>query len=92
MSGDKYKLVTKYPVKKYRCGLKAGDKIRLKKDILVRDHQGKPTGKIYPRGEIWTVLPGARERPVVVWFLQADGERHTWDDDKSIFEAFEIVE
>ena len=88
---SKYKHVTDYPVTKYKCGLKAGDRVRLKRDIVVRDHKGKPTGKVYRKGEKWTVLSGAKEKPLVVWFRQADGERQTWDDDKSIFDTFEIV-
>ncbi len=86
-----YKPVKDYPIEKYKCGLKAGDKIRLLRDILIKDHNDKPTGKIYRKGEVWTVLPGAKETPVVVWFRQADGELHTWDDDKSIFETFQKI-
>lgn len=91
MSKDNYQFVANYPVKKYRCGLKAGDKVRLKKQIVVRDHTGKPTGKIYPAGQIWTVLQGARKKPKVVWFRQTNGGSHTWDDDQSVFETFELV-
>lgn len=89
MTKDKYKHVTEYPITEYKCGLLAGDKIRLIEDIIIRDHKGKATGKKYNKGEIWPVLSGAKEEPVVVWLLQADGERHTWDDDNSIFETFE---
>jgi hypothetical protein len=91
MTNDEYRLVTEYPITEYKCGLKAGDKVKLKKDIIVTDHKGKPTGKKYSKGEIWIVLTGAKEDPIVVWFRQADGERHTWDDDKSIFETFEQI-
>ena len=91
-SKSHYKLVSEYPIKKYKCGLKAGDRVRLKRNIVVQDHKGKPTGKVYPKGEIWTVLTGAKEKPVVVWFRQADGNRHTWDDDESIYEMFEVVQ
>jgi len=89
MTKDKYKLVTDYPITEYQCGLHAGDKLKLIKDIIITDHKGNPTGKIYKKDEIWTVLAAAKEEPVVVWLLQADGQRHTWDDDKSIFETFE---
>lgn len=89
---ERYKFVSIYPVRKYRCGLKAGDQVRLKKGIVMRDHTGRATGKAYPSGQVWTVLPGARGNPTVVWLRQADGCVHTWDDHKSIFRMFEIVE
>jgi hypothetical protein len=89
---NKIRFVSEYPIDQYRCGLKAGDKVRLKRDIVVHDSQGKPTGGIHRAGEVWRVLPGAKSKPIVVWLLQADGQRHTWGDDKSIFETFEQVE
>jgi hypothetical protein len=89
---EEWKFISEYPIKEYKCGLKAGDKIKIRKDIIVRDYKGNPTGKIYPQGEIWSVLPGAKEKEIVVWLLQADGERHTWNDDNTIYENFEVVE
>jgi hypothetical protein len=91
MTKDKYTLVAQYPITEYRCGLIPGDKVRLKKDIILTDHKGNPTGGKCTKGEIWTVLSGAKEEPIVVWFRQANGERHTWDDDKSIFGIFEKI-
>jgi hypothetical protein len=91
MTEDKWKFVNEYHIEKYKCGLKAGDRVRLKHDIVITDHKGNPPSKVYPRGEIWNVLTGAKEEPIVVWFRQADGERHTWDDDESIYETFEII-
>ena len=88
---DEWKLITEYNVENYKCGLKAGDLIRVKHDIVVRDHNDKPTGDIHKAGEIWTVLYGAEEDPGVVWLRQPDGERHTWDDTESIFDTFEKV-
>ncbi len=90
-SESEWKFVTEYPITEYRCGLKAGDRVRVKCDIVVRDHRGKPTGQVHSKGEIWTVLRGAKEKPVDVWLRQADGEPHTWTDDDSIFQTFEIV-
>lgn len=87
----KYKLVTKYPITNYICGLKAGDRLRLKCDIVVRDYRGKLTGEVHRKGEIWSVLRGAKEKPVVVWLRQPDGKPHTWDDDESIFKTFELI-
>ncbi len=90
MTKDKYILVTEYPITEYKCGLKAGDRVRLKKDLIVRDHRNRPTGDVHPKGEIWTVLRGSKEGRVDVWFRQADGKPHTWDDDSvSIDEWFE---
>lgn len=91
MTKKEWRFVSEYPIERYKCGLNAGDRVRLRHDIVVTNHKGKPTGKVYPKGEIWNVLTGAKEEPVVVWFRQADGDRHTWDDDESIFETFEIV-
>lgn len=91
MTKDKWEFVNEYPIEKYKCGLKAGDRVMLKHDIVIRDHKGKPTGIVHPKGEIWNVLSGAKEKPIVVWLQQADGKRHTWDDDESIFETFETI-
>ncbi|MBI3986661.1 MAG: hypothetical protein HY343_07070 [Lentisphaerae bacterium] len=92
MTKDKYLLVTKYPVTKYKCGLKAGDRVCLKKDLIVKDHRNRPTGDIHRKGEVWTVLRGSKEGRIDVWFRQPDGKPHTWDDTpKSIEEWFEVV-
>jgi hypothetical protein len=91
MSKDKFKLVTEYPITEYRCGARAGDRVRLRRDIVFRDHTGRPTGEIRMAGEIWTVLSGSAEPPVDVWLLQSDGERHTWSDDDAFLDAFEIL-
>jgi hypothetical protein len=88
---NKWKLIESYPVKKYNCGLAAGQKVRLIKDIIVKDHSGDPTGLTPKVGEIWEVISGASELPIDVWLRQPDGKRHTWDDDASIFEYFEVV-
>ena len=91
MSSNQFKLVTEYPIRTYRCGLQVGERLKLKKDIIMRDHTGKPTGEVLHAGEVWIVLSGAAESPTVVWLRQPDGERHTWDDELSIFEAFERI-
>ncbi len=57
MSSDEYRLVTEYGRVDYPCGLSAGDRLRVKVAIVV--HQGsKPTGVVYPVGDVWTVLRG----------------------------------
>jgi hypothetical protein len=88
---SEWKLIDDYPIKTYSCGLIAGQKVKLKKDIVVEDHAGKVTGIVHKAGEIWEVLSGSKEPPIVVWLRQPDGNRHTWGDDPSIFEHFEVI-
>jgi hypothetical protein len=88
---NQWKLIHNYDVTNYQCGLKAGDWVRLRKDLHTARHDGTPTG-VYLAGEIWHVLSGASEDPGVVWFRRPDGNRHTWDDDPSIFDWFEKVD
>ena len=83
MKKDKFKLVTEYPVRKYKCGLKAGDLVVLRKDLIIRDSTGKPTGVKHNKGERWKVLSGSNIGGIDVWFMSPDGQKHTWDDDKS---------
>jgi hypothetical protein len=92
MSDDSYKWVTEYPIEVYKCGLRAGDRLRLKNDLPIVDHTGSPSGKVHKRGETWTVKPGAKEEVVVVWLSEPDGNLHTWDDTSEIFEWFERIE
>ena len=76
----------------YKCGLIAGQRVALRKDLIVRNHKGEPTGMVNPAGEIWLVLPGLKSDPVL-WFRRPDGERHTWDDDAaSVAEWFQVVQ
>jgi hypothetical protein len=91
MTNDRgnWKLVTSYGLELYPCGLRAGDQLRVKKVIPVRDHQGTETGEVYDVGEIWTVLPGVDSEPKVIWLRRANGDRCTWDE--SIFETFAPV-
>ena len=84
-----WKLVTEYGVVHYICGLSAGDVVRLKKEIVVRDYRERPTGEVLPAGGLWNVLSGSKDDPGIVWLRQPDGARHTWVDDPSIFEWFE---
>jgi hypothetical protein len=89
MEHPEYKLPAEFPVTDYKCGLKAGDRVRLIRNIIIRDDYGLPTGKAFLSGEIWTVRPGARYETIVVWLRRADGNLHTWDDDESLFKTFE---
>ena len=76
----------------YRCGLVAGQRVALRKKLVVLDYRGRPTGTVHPVGEVWVVLSGLKSDPVL-WFRQPDGERCTWDDDaESVEEWFEVVD
>ena len=76
----------------YKCGLVAGQRVALRKDLVICNHRDDPTGKIYPKGDVWLVLPGITSDPVL-WFRQKDGNRHTWDDDfDSVQEWFEVID
>ena len=90
MSEWKLHVPTKHNrITKYKCGLVAGQRVRLRKELVVT-RAGVPTGKVHPCGEEWTVLPGIATDPVL-WFREPDGERCTWDDDAaSVIEWFEI--
>ena len=44
----------------YKYGLTAGDRVRLKKDLVVTDSNGLPTGEVHPAGEEWVVLSGVK--------------------------------
>ena len=77
----------------YRCGLLPGDQLRLKKDLVVRDHLDQPTGEVHSAGEVWAVTPDGCENPAGdLWLRQGDGELHTWSDDESVFEFFERID
>ena len=72
----------------YKCGLVAGQHVRLKKDLAITC-EGVATGRVHHAGEEWIVLTGITTDPVL-WFRRPDGERHTWDDDSmSVNEWFE---
>ena len=84
-----WKLVTDYPITSYECGAQAGEQVRLRRELVIEDHKGSPTGKVHQAGEIWTVLSGSVEPPIVIWLRNADGARHTWDDDAGFWDWFE---
>ncbi len=88
----KWKFINKYDISVYRCGLHAGNRVRLRHDLVIMDLEGNPTGTVYPAGEIWLVLPGASKDPNVVFLLQENNQRHTWDDNQSIYDMFELVD
>jgi hypothetical protein len=65
--------------------------VRLKHDFKIFDHEGKPTGEIRHKGEIWRVLTGAEEDPNVVWLEDPSGEFHAWPDDESVWRTFDLI-
>ena len=85
----KFQLIGDYPITEYKCGARAGESVRLRRDIVTVDHKGNPTGVVHHKDEIWTVLSGSVEPPVVVWLKQPDGKRHTWSDDDDFWITFE---
>jgi hypothetical protein len=93
MTHREWIFVSEFPLRKYQCGLKAGDRVRLKKDFTVRDYSGKPTGEIHPKGEVWKVIPGSKDGRIDIWFLRPDGERCALDDDQTLIgKWFERIE
>ena len=78
------------PVSKYKCGLESGNYVRLKKKLVVKDAKGKRVA-VHNADEMWKVVNGSKEKPLVVWLRQPDGRLHTWDDNNSIFHWFELI-
>jgi len=33
----------------YKCGLRPGDRVRLRKDLVVRGHRNRSTGEVHPK-------------------------------------------
>jgi hypothetical protein len=91
MQDSQWKLIGSYTVSMYRCGLRVGQRIALRRELIITDADG-PTGKVYPVGEQYTVLHGSKDDPGIVWLLQEDGQRCTWDDEPEIHEWFEVVD
>lgn len=89
---SEWKLVVRGDVQTYQCGLCVDDIVRLREDLVIRDHNGAPTGKVCLSGETWLVLPGSTDDPGIVWFRQEDGELHTWTDTSDLWKHFERLE
>jgi hypothetical protein len=90
MADNEFRLV-EHDLQRYPCGLRVGDTVRLRTDIVVRDYHGTPTGRAHRAGEIWSIDVGVSSEPEVIWLIQADGDRHTWNYDESFHETFEIL-
>jgi len=85
-SAKDWELIENYTQEKYVCGLAAGDLVRLKNELICRNSDGVITCH-YKAGSIWNVIKGDNSR--VVWLMNPDMERHTWDDSQEIFHVFE---
>jgi hypothetical protein len=71
------------------CGVQAGDRLRLKRGFVERDHKGRARGKRHCFGEIWTVLDDACRDHDAIWLREPDGTIHTWDE--SLFDTFSLL-
>mgnify|MGYP000909002248 CR=1 FL=1 len=87
---DEWRLVTKYDLTRYPCGAKSGERVRLRRELVIRHHTGEPTGEVHAPGEVWTVLRGVADDPDTVWLREPNGDSHTWDN-VSFWEWFERV-
>ena len=63
----------------------------MRRDLVVRDQKGVPTGVVHRAGEIWKVSSCPATLPIDVWLKQPDGKRHTWSDDADFLHWFEKV-
>ena len=79
--------VDTFDLLEYACGLKAGDKLKLKLPLPLEDERGKVVRTI-PKGSLWIVLSGSSQDPGCLWLEEPSGESHSWDDDKGIFQVF----
>lgn len=88
---NQWKLVSRFDIATYQCGLKAGMTLRLKAPLVIRTSDGSPTGEVFAAGSEWVVLEGSSEDRTAVFLRDPSGDPHTWDDDPSLFDTFEIV-
>ena len=71
----------------YGCGVKAGDRVRLKKGFTV-----KGTNDVHAPGEVWRVLKGAATHPrILVKLRRPDGRIHGWLDRPDFWDSFEVI-
>lgn len=74
---DEFIPVATFTITNYKCGLRAGDTLKLLKNI-----------EEYKAGDVFTVLTGAEEDPDCLWTLDPTRKTCEWDDDVSIYELF----
>ena len=73
----------------YECGLKAGQRLRLKNDLECRFTE---RDRMLRKGSLCRVLNRVSPDPGVVWLSLSDDSIIPWYDDQSIFEYFESVD
>jgi hypothetical protein len=79
---DEYIPVHVFTIEEYRCSLRVGDRLRLRR--ILPGHG--PPREI---GGVWTVLSGSPQDPEALWLKEPDGKLHGWDDNETIFDYFE---
>ncbi len=89
MSKDQWTFVGTTSNRNYKCGLKPGDKLRLRAPLKLKS-DGRETGEVISTSEVWTVLAPTEDQ-TIVWLREPGGDSHTWDDSDRIHEDFEII-
>jgi hypothetical protein len=92
VSDDEYLAASasEHTLDEYPCGVRAGERLRLKRDLELLDHEGRPTRGVIPAGSIWLVLAGIPREPDVVWLQEPSGREHTWDE--TVLDDFERID
>jgi hypothetical protein len=86
---DEYFPISVFTIDEYRCGLRAGERLRLHRALPGDDEHLLPDDAAHEIGGVWTVLTGSPQDPDALWLSQSDGGLHSWSDDESIFEYFD---
>ncbi|HVV70842.1 MAG TPA: hypothetical protein VHI52_04965, partial [Verrucomicrobiae bacterium] len=71
----------------YLCGVRLGERVRLLRRFILRDHEGRPTRETHLPGEVWTVIAPS-SAPEFRWRVllhEPGGELHAWHDSKKKF-------
>ena len=72
----------------YAVGLKPGDRVTpIRRLPRYRGRSTRPYA-FYEPGQVFEVLPGSSETPGVIWLLNPNQERCTWDDSELFFVDF----
>ena len=87
-----WKLVTEFSNSDYLCGLTAGDKIRLKKELVVTETGSGKIIRTHPSRSNAVVLKGSSDSPNIVWCRWTEtGDVFTWDNEPEFFDWFERI-
>ena len=77
------------PYQVYECGLKAGQRLRLQKDLECRFEEGD---RVLRKGSLCQVSNRVSPDPGVIWLSFSNGSIIPWYDDPTMFEHFERVD